>query len=704
MSSFFRELKRRNVVRVAIAYIIMAWLLLQVIDVMLQVLGLPESVGKFMFLLLIVGFPLALFFAWAFELTPEGLKREKDVDRTQSITPHTGRKLDRVIISVLVLAVGFLLFDKFFLQRRTHTEVVTTDEARGKSVAVLPFANRSASEEDAFFVDGIHDDILTQLAKIGDLKVISRTSVMQYRDTTKTIREIGEELGVATVLEGGVQRAGDRVRINTQLIDAATDEHLWAESYDRSLTTQNIFAIQGEMASAIASALLATLTPEEEESVGTSPTDNIQAYETYLHAIALRKGTRVQGLDQAIMEFERAVELDPQFALAFVALSKAYMDRYWFVTRDPADREASQRSIDTVLELAPDLPEAHLQMAEHLYHGFLDYDGALAELRIAEQRLPNNAEMFMTRGAIERRKGQWESALESFERAMILDPRNADHPFELASTHAALRQFDIAERYFNRASRISPVPSVSYAIDAIGGVVHIDHSGSVERLLEATDEEILTNVLSDDGKTYMVGLRLDGLLLKRDYEAGLQLLDKMTIDIYQGQDLFIPKQLWQARFYRVAGNEAEAVRLYEETMPILDTAVAERPDEPSIYVSLAETHANLGMKEEALAAAGRAMELLPITKDYFAGGDYYIAYVDTLVAVGEFEKAVEGAEYLLSIPSNFSLNWTELDPRWDGIREFPPYQQLLKKHGISREQRSEREAGSGKREVVKRET
>jgi tetratricopeptide (TPR) repeat protein len=159
----------------------------------------------------------------------------------------------------------------------------------------------------------------------------------------------------------------------------------------------------------------------------------------------------------------------------------------------------------------------------------------------------------------------------------------------------------------------------------------------------------------------------------------------MTIDIYQGQDLFIPKQLWQARFYRVAGNEAEAVRLYEETLPILDTAVAERPDEPSIYVSLAESYANLGMKEEALAAAERAMELLPITKDFYAGGDYYIAYVDTLVAVGKFEKAIEGAEYLLSIPGNFSLNWVELDPRWDPIREYPGYKELLAKHGISRE-------------------
>ena len=688
MASLFTELKRRNVVRVAIAYIIMAWLLLQVIDVMLQVLGLPESVGKFMFLLLIVGFPLALFFAWAFELTPEGLKREKDVDRTQSITPHTGRKLDRVIISVLVLAVGFLLFDKFFLQRETHTEVVAIDEARGKSVAVLPFANRSASEEDAFFVDGIHDDILTQLAKIGDLKVISRTSVMQYRDTTKTIREIGEELGVATVLEGGVQRAGDRVRINTQLIDAATDEHLWAESYDRSLTTQNIFAIQGEMASAIASALLATLTPEEEESVGAAPTDNIQAYETYLHAIALRKGTRVQGLEQSIHEFERATELDPQFALAFVELSRAYMDKYWYLTRDPSDREASQQSIDNALRLAPDLPEAHMQMADHLYHGYLDYEGALAEIRIAERGLPNSADLLMRRGSIERRMGQFDAALESYEKGTYLDPRNAEHPFELGSTYAVLRQLDLAEKYFTRASLISPVPSLSNAIDAFRGLFHIARTGDIAPLLEATNEEVLADLSGTEWETFMVSFRLQGFLLARDFEAGLQLLEETSIDVYQGQDLFQPRLLLQARFHQHAGNANEAARLYEAARPVLEAAAEERPDEPSIYVSLAEAYAGLRMKDEALQAAEKSRQLLPIEKDYYAGADYYKSYVDTLVAVGEFEKAIEGAEYLLSIPSNFSLKWTELDPRWDGIREYPPYQELLRKHGIEPKRRT----------------
>ena len=681
MAGFFSELKRRNVVKVGVAYAVTAWVVVEIASVVLPIFQSPEWVLKVFTLFVILGFPIALIFSWAFELTPEGLKRTHEVPLDYSITGKTGRKLDFLIIGVLVIAVTFLLFDKFVLQHEPESESATTETvSNAKSVAVLPFANRSRNEDDEFFVDGIHDDILTHLAKIGDLKVISRTSVMQYRDTNKTIPQIAEELGVATILEGGIQRAGDRVRINTQLIDAATDEHLWAESYDRELTAQNIFAIQGEMASAIASALLATLTPEEEEGVGAAPTDNIQAYETYLHAIALRKGTRVQGLDQSIREFERATELDPQFALAYVELSGAYMDKYWYLTRDPSDREASQRSIDSALRLAPELPEAHMQMADHLYHGYLDYEGALAEIRIAERGLPNSADLLMRRGSIERRMGQFDAALESYEKGTYLDPRNAEHPFELGGTYAVLRQFDLAERYFTRASLVSPVPSLSNAIDAIHGLIHIAHMGDVAPLLEATNEEILADLSGTEWQTFMITLRLEGLLLARDYKAGLQLLDETPIDVYRGQDIFNPKFLLQARFHQHAGNAEEAVRLYEAARPILEMAVEERPDEPSIYVSLAEVYAGLGMKSEALTAANKARELLPFSKDYFAGADYYQDYVDTLVAVGEFDKAVEGAEYLLSIPSNFSLNWTELDPRWDAIRDHPGYQQLLAKH------------------------
>ncbi len=289
MAGLFEELKRRNVVRVGIAYLIAAWLVLQVIDLVLENVPAPPWVMQVILLLTAVGFPFALLFAWAFELTPEGLKRERDVDRSKSITPQTGRKLDRLIIVVLVIAVGILLTDRIWLrdagQEEPAAQVTTTEpssQSSRRSIAVLPFANRSNAADDVFFVDGIHDDILTQLAKISALKVISRTSVAQYRDTEKTMRVIGGELDVATIMEGSVQRAGNRVRINVQLIDADTDEHLWAEVYDRELTVANIFEIQTEMATAIAGALRANLTSDEQQRLAVRPTENLEAYEAYL--------------------------------------------------------------------------------------------------------------------------------------------------------------------------------------------------------------------------------------------------------------------------------------------------------------------------------------------------------------------------------------------------------------------------------------
>ncbi len=248
MAGLFAELKRRNVFRVGLAYAIVAWLLVEVASVVLPTFKAPEWVMQVFTFLVILGFPLALIFAWAFELTPEGIKREAEVDRAESITHVTGRKLDFAIIGLLVIAVVYFAVDKFVLQGETEQASVV----REKSIAVLPFENLSQDATNEPFTIGIHDDILTQISKISALKVISRTSVMEYSDTTKNLKTIGAELGVATVLEGGVQRAGDRVRINVQLIDAATDEHLWADTYDRRLTAANIFAIQTEIATAIA--------------------------------------------------------------------------------------------------------------------------------------------------------------------------------------------------------------------------------------------------------------------------------------------------------------------------------------------------------------------------------------------------------------------------------------------------------------------
>jgi TolB-like protein len=327
--SFFQELKRRNVFRVAIVFAITAWLILQIVDVVLPMLGLPEWVGKFVLLLLIVSFPVALILAWAFEMTPEGVKLEKNVDRSQSITPQTGRKLDFTIIAALVVALGISVYlqlgeDDVASADPASTVIARADSA-SPSIAVLPFANRSANESDAFFVDGMHDDLLTQLAKISAFKVISRTSVLQYRDTQKPMPLIGNELGVSSIVEGGVQRAGDRIRINVQLIEAATDEHIWAETYNRELTAANIFEIQEEITAKIVTALHAELSPEDQQRLAEIPTDNLAAYEAYLFGRQLIN-TRVgaEALD-AEAQFSHAIRLDPDFQLAHVALGETYM-------------------------------------------------------------------------------------------------------------------------------------------------------------------------------------------------------------------------------------------------------------------------------------------------------------------------------------------------------------------------------------------
>ena len=374
--SFINELKRRNVFKVGAAYLVGCWLLIQVADILLENIGTPAWVLQTLFVVLGVGFFITLFFAWAFEMTPEGVKREKDVDRSQSITPQTGKKLNYVVIGMLVMAAAY-----FFWESRIKSGTVipakagtsqsadaaeqipasagmTEDEVAidRKSIAVLPFDNRSDQKSDTFFVEGIHDDLLTNLARIGSLKVISRTSVNQYKGTEKTIPEIALELGVATVMEGAVQRSGDTVRINVQLIDAQTDEHLWAEIFDRELTTDNLFAIQSEISKAIADALEATLTDQEQEQINRRPTDNLAAYSAYMLGRQLLPKRTSAALAQARSEFESAVKLDPNFALAWVGIAdSAFLESSYGTLNFDEGLVIRQTAIDRALGIDPQL-------------------------------------------------------------------------------------------------------------------------------------------------------------------------------------------------------------------------------------------------------------------------------------------------------------------------------------------------------------
>lgn len=473
---FFRELKRRNVIRVGIAYLVTAWLLLQVSDVVIGNIGAPDWVFKAIMLVVAVGFPLALIFAWVFELTPEGLKKEKEVDRTQSITPQTGRKLDFTIIALLALGLAYFIWESRFA-REPESEAGTSPAAAsesvpaapaggqsavggvadGKSIAVLPFTTRSTMEDDRFFSDGMHDDLLTQLSKVGDLRVISRTSVMEYRDTTKNLREIAAELGVASVLEGAVQRAGKQVRINVQLIDAATDQHLWAEIYDRELTTDNLFAIQTEIAKAIAGALHATLSPAEQQRMAERRlTGNMEALTAYQKSRLLAEYRNRDSLTRAEREAQRALQLDPGFAVAWAQLAQVQMALYWHVEIRPEWRDAARESIDRGRAIAPDLPEFHIAEGYYHYWGFRDYVRALESLAPALEAYPNNAELLKLQAFIQRRMGDFDASLEGLRRVLELEPRSVDVISTLSETWLGLRNYAKSNEYLALLEAINP--------------------------------------------------------------------------------------------------------------------------------------------------------------------------------------------------------------------------------------------------------
>ena len=479
--SIFSELKRRNVFKVAAAYIVVGWLILQVGEVLSPALRLPDWVSSTLAFFVILGFPLALLFAWAFELTPDGLKKEKDVDRSQSITHVTGQKLNRVTAGLLVVAVAYIIWDGLV---RTDSEDKpetdpgtlsssaetgrgsisalarhqTGDLAPGndKSIAVLPFQNRSANEENAaFFADGVHDELLTNLSKIGDLKVISRTSVMRFRESDKSMREIGAALGVATLLEGGVQRAGDQLRVNVQLIDARTDKHLWAETYDRALTAENIFAIQSDIALAIADALEAALSPELREDLQRTPTTSLEAYELYLQAVQLSDHGNWESLEQALELSERAAALDPAFQEAIAKKASILIDLHATGARTlEAVRRPAEMAIDRALELNPNSGFAHAVRAAYL--DILNAPGAEEAFEKALRLEPNSVHILQDYAANRMAASDPEHALELIQRASELDPLSLKVLFRQGRIWDALGERARALETYARIREIDP--------------------------------------------------------------------------------------------------------------------------------------------------------------------------------------------------------------------------------------------------------
>jgi TolB-like protein/Tfp pilus assembly protein PilF len=467
--SFFGELRRRNVIRMTGLYLVGAWLVVQVAGTVLPMFGAPEWLPRTIVVLLAIGFVPAVIFSWVFEITPEGLKREEEVARGQSTTPQTGRRMDRMIIVALVLALGYFAFDKFVLTPRREAALVPStafNEARSvipaKSIAVLPFENLSEEKQNEYFADGVQDQILTNLSQIADLKVISRTSVMQYKSgAPRNLREIGQQLGVAHVVEGAVQRAANKIRVSAQLIDARTDAHLWAQTYDRDLA--DVFAIQSEIAKAIADQLQAKLSPNEKKAIEQPPTTDLAAFDLYSRAKSLLltagfSATQDPDLRKAIELLDEAVKRDPSFFDAYCQLAYAHETLYAVFGFDhtPARLALAEAALQAATRLRPDAAETHLTRAQYLYYGLRDYAGALAELEIARRALPNDPRVFEFTGYILRRRGQQEEGLRNLERAVELDPRNFFTLQQIALSYQQLRRYAEVIAALDRALAIVP--------------------------------------------------------------------------------------------------------------------------------------------------------------------------------------------------------------------------------------------------------
>jgi TolB-like protein/Tfp pilus assembly protein PilF len=476
---FLAELKRRNVIRMAGLYLVGAWLVVQVAATLLPVFDAPEWLMKALVVLLAVGFLAALVVSWIFELTPAGLRREDELVSGATAYAGTDRRLrrisdapaaqagasprtysrqrlqDRLIIVLLLLAVGYFLFDKWLRGAPQALPTAATApaadappptvaaKAASDLIAVLPFRNRSALPEDAYFAEGMHDDLLTQLSKVAGLKVISRTSMMRYADTQLSVPEIARELGAAVILEGAVQRSGDQVLVTVQLIDADSDVHLWAERYDRALTTDTVFAIQAEIAQAVADATRVVLSPAEAKALAAGSTHNMLAYEAFLQGklLAANDLATPERFAAALAQFDRAIALDPTFLQAHARKARIQLASYWFGYADASMREAAKLTTQQALALAPDDIETWMAQAYLHYWGELDYARADALLKRVIERAPGHAEAWYARGLVGRRDGRFDDTIAAFRESLKIDPANTDTLLELSNTLLTLGEY-----------------------------------------------------------------------------------------------------------------------------------------------------------------------------------------------------------------------------------------------------------------------
>ncbi len=688
--NFFAELKRRNVYKVAVAYAVVAWVLIQAASIILPTFEAPAWTMKVLIAALAIGFPLALIFAWAFEITPEGIRRAEEVTPQESITHRTGRKLVGITIALAVIAAGLLVF-RFMLPKpaastdRSATPAPAPAAASPaiaeKSIAVLPFQNLSKDEENAFFADGVQDQILTNLAKIADLKVISRTSVMQYKTgAARNLREIAQQLGVAHVLEGSVQRAKNQVRVNAQLINARTDAHEWAENYDRPV--DDVFAIQSEIARTIADQLQAKLSPSEKAAIAARPTADVVAFEEYSRAKTLllspifTSSSTAKNYRQAIDELNSAIARDPSFFEAYCQLVVAHDSLYALQGDHTPERLAqAEAALQGAARLRPDAPETHLARATHLYFALRDYKGALAELEFARRGLSNDPQVYALTGYILRRQGKQEEGLRELQRATELDPRNTFLLQQLAVSYRSLFRYPEVAAAYDRVLAITPDDVLVKLSRASVDFYWKADTKPICQLVERLRAEQPASIADVADAWFYCAL------WARDWPGAEQALAALGDNPVWGDNaIALSRHFGEGLLARLMHNEAKAAEAFAAARVEQEQVVARQKEYGPALCVLGLIDAGLGKKELALEEGKRAMELMPMEKDATNGQAMQIYFAIVAAWAGEKDLALQYLALAGSTPSASNVaNYGDLklNPFWEPLRGDPRFEKIV---------------------------
>jgi len=670
LNNFFEELKRRKVFRVTASYAVVAWIIMQIGEVTFPALRLPEWVLTTVVVLLLIGFPVVIIFAWIFDKTPQGFVKA-DAPKTENLGGMSVKVDDRpfflqkrnIILAIGVIA-GVLI--------GTYGGEIFKKSVDKKSIAVLPFDNYSTAEDDQYFSDGVTEVITANLAKIGGLKVISRTSVMEYKNTTKKLKEIAEELGVAHILEGSIQRIGDNIRIVGQLINTETDEHIWAETYDGKI--DDIFMMQSDVALKIGKALKAKISDESTSLIVKKPTENIQAYELYLKALDLIRFSEQEDLvKKAIQYLTLAIDLDDQFVDAYALLGDGHLISYWFnFDRSPERLKLANNAIKYAKKLNPNHPSVLKADGSYYYYGFRNYAKALIQYEKARSIAPGDTDVWARIGWINRRIGEWDEAITHLEESKELNPRSGDSYFQLGTTYGLVGDYNNAVKYFRKTIELDPT--------------HIDAYINLSDYLmyDLNDDKSAIEILEQDliwtespGKKILL---IDYYIRKSEFDKALKLAESFNKDIIPFLAFIKVRTTLIGLVYKFSGNTQKAEHYFTRSIDLLQEELKINQNNYAILLSLGENYAYLDKAEEAIRYGKRSVEILPVTKDAFFGPNVLSRLGLIYTILGKEDEAIDIFDQVTSSPAGFTIGYLNKHPYFSQLRNNLRFKKILEKN------------------------